>query len=573
VASFFEQGGQRAWVVRIVHEYGPGPENMEAISSGILAGVLTSWGGEIRLAAQNEGTWGDGLQASLTFQVRPISFESATTEGLILGDDAWLPQGSLLRLTFDAGPRDFRFVSGSWLEPRPDRPGRRLLALLDAPCAVPPVAAEAIEATLDVQDTDTKYERRELFARLGLSASHPRWMATVLCHESTLVHPDPAWIDDDVRPADPTLPGATTGPFAGGLDRSDAIVPEDFFDAEWVSGDDTPASGIQSLMGVDDVASVVAADLYSPAALMPAESILDVSLAGPTFETCADPGPIQEQGPPAKDLAGLRLDPGLPSELAEIVGYQTRLVDFAEGEQLVALLDVPPGLHQREILAWRSQFSSSYAAAYHPWLKVARPDDDRDSLIAVNPSSVAAGIVARREITFGVPYGPANELAYSVVDVTDGVSPARHDELHPQGVNVFLREREGVRLTAARTLSSDAAYRQLSVRRLMTMLARVLERETQWLVFEPNDASLRANVRHLLTGYLRQLYAAGAFRGATQSEAFFVRCDESNNPPQLVDAGQLIVEVGVAPAEPIEFLVLQLVRDGDGTLHVEARRG
>jgi len=76
-----------------------------------------------------------------------------------------------------------------------------------------------------------------------------------------------------------------------------------------------------------------------------------------------------------------------------------------------------------------------------------------------------------------------------------------------------------------------------------------------------------------LDSYLRRLYRAGAFRGATEKEAFFVRCDETLNTPYVVDSGQLIAEIGVAPAEPLEFIVLQLARDGDGTLLMSEKGG
>jgi len=136
---------------------------------------------------------------------------------------------------------------------------------------------------------------------------------------------------------------------------------------------------------------------------------------------------------------------------------------------------------------------------------------------------------------------------------------------------VFRREREGVRLTAARTLSRESAWRQLSVRRLVTMIGRALERQMQWTVFEPNAGGLRAELRLLLVSYLRQLFRLGAFRGAREEEAFFVRCDETNNPSPSVDAGRLVAEIGVAPAEPLEFILLRLVRGGDGTFTLEER--
>jgi phage tail sheath protein FI len=282
-------------------------------------------------------------------------------------------------------------------------------------------------------------------------------------------------------------------------------------------------------------------------------------------------GPKQAAPPP--ELEGLLLDPRDPAELARIVEYQRRLADLVETvRSFVVLLDVPPGLDQRQILLWRAQFATSYAAAYHPWLDIARSDGRGLTRRRLNPSAVAAGIIAHRELVLGVPYGPSNEIAARAVDVADAVSPARHDELHPAGINVFLRERDGIVLTAARTLSTDPSYRQLSVRRLMTMLVRTLEREFQWVVFEPNNDSLRANLRHILRTYLRRLYRANAFAGATEDEAFFVRCDETVNTQASLDAGQLVAEIGVAPAEPLEFLVVRLTQDGDGTLLVEDAR-
>jgi uncharacterized protein len=103
----------------------------------------------------------------------------------------------------------------------------------------------------------------------------------------------------------------------------------------------------------------------------------------------------------------------------------------------------------------------------------------------------------------------------------------------------------------------------------VTMIRRTLLRQMQWAVFEPNDARLRDEVQRLLQGYLRQLYRANAFRGRTPSEAFFVRCDETLNPPEFLDTGSLLCHVGIAPAEPLEFIVLHLSRDGDGTLLME----
>jgi hypothetical protein len=569
VGAFFEQGGRRAYVVRVVAR--DPARRAVGVAHGTLVGAAASGGTPIVLHARDEGSWGNRLRATLTFRARPLAIEQVVGAELQLAPDAPLVAPTLLRFRLRGGTGVLRVVTTTWPEGRRDARGRVLRAILDFALPAEPEAVDVVEGTLEIDDGEGRRERHE---RLALVAGHPRWLATVLDAESSLLRPDAEWSGLEVLPAGVALRDAAASAFTGGHDRYAELEHEDFFAPDWISGDDPPGEGVHALVGIDDVSLLVVPDLYSPAPLVPVEQVLSpVSLAGAEFERCVEAPTSAEQAVAGDDLAGLRLDPTLPLELERIVSLQQRLVDLAETlASFVVLLDVPPGLHQRQILSWRSRFASAYAAAYHPWLRVSRLDDLRNALVRVNPSALAAGIVARREQLFGVPDGPANEVALGVVDVDERVSPQRHDELHPAGINVFLRERDGVRLTAARTLADDSAYRQLSVRRLMTMLRRVLEQQTQWVVFEPNNESLRADLRHLVGNYLARLFRANAFKGATEEEAFFVRCDESLNPRADVDAGRLIAEVGVAPAEPLEFLVLRIARDGDGTVRVEAAR-
>jgi hypothetical protein len=575
VASFFEQGGRRAYIVRIVHEYGNRADNAAGVATGVLTGSSPSIG-TFSLSARSEGTWGNRLRAALGYAVAPLAFEdSSTVTELHLSPNEKLCSGVLLRLRLPAGPPEMRFVSDLRRLPRPDGPGERLHAVLDRPLAAPPEAAEIVTGILEVEDG---VGQRERHTGLGLSRQHERWLGTSLCYESELVYPDPSWVDGDLvpdeprsLPLEPRLPSPEAPQFSGGVDRHAQIVTQDLFDPRWTPGDAEPGDGVHALTLLPDLSSVVAPDLYSHELLPSRDRVVDPpSLVGPDFEPCVDAPSPAEQENPQPDMPGLHLEPTDPSDFKEIVRLQAELVRLAERlRNFVVLLDVPAGLSHRQVLRWRSHFASSYAAAYHPWLKVARLDDSRDALVPVNPSAVAAGVIARQELQFGVPHGPANVVAKTAVDVDQAISPERHDEVHPLGINVYLRERDGVLLTAGRTLSLDPGYRQLSVRRLMLMLRRVLSQQTHWMVFESNGPDLRATLRHLLRGYLRQLFLAGAFKGATEEEAFFVRCDEVLNPRRVVDAGQLIAEIGVAPAEPTEFIVLRLTRNGDGTLTVQ----
>ncbi|HZF28869.1 MAG TPA: phage tail sheath C-terminal domain-containing protein [Gammaproteobacteria bacterium] len=565
VASFFEQGGRRAWIARIVHDYDDEASNAAGVATGVLPGVAPA----AALRARNEGAWGNALRATLELGAAPAAFVTAALDHLVLSSTAELGAGSLLRLALADGSRVFRFVD--LVECGEDALAPRTLyrAYFDAAVASVPDSVECVEAAVDIDDGDGRHERLE---RVGLHHAHPRWLAQVLCYETQLAWPDPSWADDRLTPEsiELVLPAAPTPQFRGGEDRYADIVPSDVVDTRFLP-EDEPGDGVNCFAAVGELSTLCIPDLYSPAPLPGFEPILDPpSVAGATFERCVDLPPPVRQAKATYDLAGLRRDPRLPSDLKEIVQLQQDALERTERlSHVVLLLDVPPGLSQREMLAWRAHFDSAYAAAYHPWLTVARRDDSRDPLIHVPPSAIAAGIIARTEILFGVPHGPANALAYEVVSVDDRVSSERHDELHPFGINVYLQERDGVRLTAARTLSRDPQWRQLSVRRLVSMLARSLERQMQWSVFEPNGARLRLTLTLLLRGFLRRLFAAGAFKGATEDEAFFVDCDAVLNAPPVVDAGRVIAEIGVAPAEPVEFIVLRLSRDGDGTLTVE----
>ncbi|HYH46225.1 MAG TPA: phage tail sheath C-terminal domain-containing protein [Thermoanaerobaculia bacterium] len=579
VAAFFEQGGRRAWVVRVVHAYGGAVQDEGGVARGVLGGVEVAGAlAPVTLLARDEGIWGNRLRAAIGFASRPLPFVAAGAASIDLDPADRVPPGTLLRCAFPGGEKAWASVAGFG---RLEAEGT-LRAALDRVLDEAPVSVEVVEGTLVVDDGAGFVERH---VGLGLSPLHPRWMAAVLCHESDLVYPDVSWheenlvpvglLEDGARFGDPVLPAAEPREpelpqFSGGEDRFQDLVPEDFFDAGWTLGDERPGSGVHALVGLPEIASVVVPDLYCPEPLEPFEVVVgEVSLATAEFAPCDDfvpPAEVQAAPPPGLD--GLCLDPNV--DFDQIVGLQARLIDLAEVTGgFVALIDVPPGLSPSRVRAWRSRFRSSWVAAYHPWLRVARPDDGRDGLILLPPSAVAAGAIARSELVSGVPQGPWGGVAAGVLAVAEPVPPALHAELHPMGINVFQPERDGVVLWGGRTLSRDPQWRQVSVRRLAMLLRRTLERETQWLVFEPNGPALWAEIRTLLRVFLRRLYLQGAFAGAGEEQAFFVRCDATTTPARLQDQGQVVVEVGFAPSEPLEFIVLRVVRGGDGTLTVE----
>jgi Bacteriophage tail sheath protein len=110
----------------------------------------------------------------------------------------------------------------------------------------------------------------------------------------------------------------------------------------------------------------------------------------------------------------------------------------------------------------------------------------------------------------------------------------------------------------------DPEWKYINVRRLFIMIEQSLANGTQWVVFEPNDQITRNNVVRDIRHFLTLQWLAGALVGGP-GQAFFVKCDAENNPPEVVDAGRLIVDIGIAPSKPAEFIVFRIGQWAGGT--------
>ncbi|WP_300450169.1 phage tail sheath C-terminal domain-containing protein [Accumulibacter sp.] len=569
VASYFEQGGRLAWIVRIVHARDAALADACAI--GKLRGAFTA---DLDFVARNEGTWGNRLGVAVEFSTSALAFSLDPLGRLLVDPRSALAVGCCLRLTDALGVATLAFCTGLQRVRDRERARERWRLALDGAPASPPLRAELVSASVSITDGAG---RRERFENLALSPDHPESLASVLCDRSTLLWPHPDWAATRLVPLAArleTLRGSSTA-FAGGRDDWSTIIADDFFDSRWSVADDRPGAGISALAHSETVSQLVVPDLYVAAQWAGPEVVEErvSSSAGAEFAACLEvtTSTTASRVPPSA-LCGLIVDPRTQAGLATIVGLQQRVLDFCESTQaVIALFDVPPGLSQARIEQWRAQFDSGWAAAYHPWLVPARRTADavdpvparRDQL---PPSAVAAGIIARREFAYGIQYGPANEIARQIIHLAEAQPEGRADALHGQGINCFARGPDGIALLAARTLSRERDWRQLSVRRLILMLRRTLLAEMQWAVFEPNGPDLWRDLQHAIESLLRGLFRRGAFVGRSESESFFVRVHTET--PRL-ERGELLIDIGVAPAEPLEFLLVRLRRDGDGTLNLE----
>jgi hypothetical protein len=584
VHSFFAQGGLRALVLRVSPlPRAPDPEALLARAAYDIAVAAPGARGDSRpdvlhLQASSEGKWGTQLRVQWRFEAGQDFRTSAFGTELTLPRGVVVPPDSLLRVWLLGQP------ALRWVEEVRDReglPGERVrYAVLDAPLPGRPpgelVEVDVVTATLTVTDRATDVARSESRRGLGLGRAHPGFAAQAVTDFFRLVEPVGRW-PERIVPPDPLLGAMAVTRSREGRDRFTQISAESFVGS--MDPGLLPVGGTEPLDPHLVVHGVDRMSLEPEIGLLCVPDLLWDSVIEPTPpEQPRRPRKRCDPCAPCPDEPRLTFEPPEPrsvllegpGELDQALSRQRRVVSLADRQRrFVALLDVPGRLGVRAVSRWRAAIDSSYAAAYLPWLgTVPEGLGGRGELRPLAPSAVAAGIIAGREHRLGLPWGPAGEVAVDAV--TSGpVTDAEHDELHPLGVNVFRAERDGFRLTAARTLSRDPDYQQLSVRRLMTMLALTLEQQGQWVAFEPNTADLRRELAWLITQLLRDLFRDGAFAGQSEAEAFFVRCDDSVNPPWELEQGRLVAEVGVAPASPLEFIVLRLARDANGAVGVE----
>jgi phage tail sheath protein FI len=249
----------------------------------------------------------------------------------------------------------------------------------------------------------------------------------------------------------------------------------------------------------------------------------------------------------------------VPGMWAETV--QTALIDQCELLRYrFAILDPPDGESIDGIRAVREPFDTKFAALYYPWIRVRDPLLDQSVDLA--PSGHIAGIYARVDNDRGVYKAPANEVIQGI-DLIGGlaqdVNKREQDLLNPNGINAlrFFTNR-GQRVWGARTLSSNAAWKYINVKRLFIFVEHSLDKGTQWVVFEPNDENTWARVRQSITNFLTTVWIQGALQGAKPEEAFFVKVDLTTMTQDDIDNGRMIILIGIAPVKPAEFVIIRI---------------
>lgn len=201
-----------------------------------------------------------------------------------------------------------------------------------------------------------------------------------------------------------------------------------------------------------------------------------------------------------------------------------------------------------------------YSAIFFPRITI----NDNGLKKNVGPAGAIAGLCARTDGTRGVWKAPAGTEAdlRGVVGLEQRFSDSENGILNPRAVNTIRIFPNGIVNWGARTMDGDdsfaSEYKYIPIRRLALYMEESLYRGLKWVVFEPNDEPLYAQIRLNVGAFMHNLFRQGAFQGQTPKDAYFVKCDKETTTQNDRNLGIVNIWVGFAPLKPAEFVILYL---------------
>lgn len=508
VKGFFDNGGDVCYVLRVAHLVRRGREDTARpafLRVNGKAGKPT-----LTIAAANHGEWGNRIRVVIKNQKPRVStfltldLREGDTSAVIKSTHG-LARGTVVRIRDNRGEtyRTIVDLSGKTITWASDEPLERDFK------SGAPTFIEPVEFTVATRIGTV----RESFRDLSMSPVSDKYFAKVINNNSALIRVE----DQRLNVAMPeNYPGdLEETPLALGADGLYTITPEDFIGANIGPGE---RFGLAAYEANEEVDLLVIPDL----------------------------------------MWALHKSAGFRTEKDVEVVQQAMVSQCERMKTRFAILDVPDPVDHRRAGQWRLLFDTAFAAFYYPWVEVETPGGHR----LVPPSGHIAGIYSRCDQGEGPYRAPANEDIKGIFNVARDLREADIGQLNSEGINCLKPfPRRGIRVWGARTASSDPSWRYVPVRRVVNAVISSVERGLQWSVFEVNSTLLWKSVTRQITNYLTDLWQAGYFTGRTPEEAFFVKCDHETNTRETIDAGMVIVDCGVAPVRPAEFMIFRVATE------------
>jgi phage tail sheath protein FI len=244
------------------------------------------------------------------------------------------------------------------------------------------------------------------------------------------------------------------------------------------------------------------------------------------------------------------------------------MIDYAENRQdIFALLATPQGYEAQEAKDFKLITfgrKSKYAAMYWPWVKVADPTGGPGT-ITMPPVAHVAGVIARTDNTRNVGKAPGGTVDGSLrflIGLEKKPDKGERDTVYPARINPLIdTPQTGIAVWGVRTMSpTNDIFRYINAVRLFQFVEKSTFNSTQFAVFENINTSLFNQLKTTMDSFLNGLFNSGHFAGDNPSQSYFVVVDGTNNTPETINQGKVIVDVGIAPNRPAEFVVFRFAQ-------------
>ena len=576
IQQFFLNGGTEAWVVRVAS--GAFQRAEAQIDSVIPAGappVLT-------IRAINPGSWGNNLRARIEHAPATNQFNLSISEyGIVAGRSAPVRQEIFRNLSMDPARINFveRVVNDA-------NTGSKLVTVTrdaaagvgDVPVAngtlsdqhaVVPVIPVGASLDLTINSGPTNVNRNVLLpvinlAGLSLAEALPTIAAALQTALRAAAPPDP-WFASllvdvianrlriSVDTGDPTAratvnPNATSAALllTGG---ASTINIQQYLLGSGAIGNSAQLAGAG---GNDGVPPTGAALIGATAAKTGIYALEEVDL----FNILSIPR-TGNVGSLPNDLTA-----------AQAQAVMSAAIAYCEVRRAFFVMDTPRGIDEpTEIRTWlaaNNTLRNRNAALYYPRVLIPDPLDEF-RLRAVGASGSVMGLYARTDSNRGVWKAPAGTEATlrNVSELDDLLTDPENGTLNPLAINCLRTfPIYGNVSWGARTLEGSdqqaSEWKYVPVRRLALFLEESLYRGTKWVVFEPNDEPLWAQIRLNVGAFMHNLFRQGAFQGTTPQQAYLVKCDGETTTQNDINLGIVNIIVGFAPLKPAEFVIIKI---------------
>jgi len=577
IAQYFLNGGGAAYVVRVASSDGSNPLS----KAGVILKADASGGGAavLEVSAASEGLWGNNLRIEVDYHTTdPASLFNLTVTRYDGPGAKARPLGSerYLNLTMDSGkPRyavkvindgskliTVKAGAGATASNRPAANGTLgsltaalTQAELDS-CSGKKIsvqigAATAVDATLDTWtagSVTTLAQLRPLLEKAIRAATASSATVEVVGLNLRVTSSRASADFDPVETVVIADSGDTTATTLGLTSADNTNVQQ--YPLGLAAGADIAA--LKKLtVGADglppDAAAIIGSQAVTPYTGMYALDRVDL------FNLLSIPRAV------ADDMV---------QNDANVTAIYSAALAFCEQKRAFLLIDVPSTINElQEARDWLDKFASlrhRNAALYFPRTRIPDPANEF-RLRSVAASGTMAGIYARTDTQRGVWKAPAGIEAVlnGVAQLDAKLTDAENGVLNPLAINclrtfpIYGNIAWGSRtLVGADQMASEWKY--VPIRRLALMLEESLFRGTKWVVFEPNDEPLWANIRLNVGAYMNSLFRQGAFQGTTPREAYFVKCDGETTNEDDRNQGIVNIQVGFAPLKPAEFVVISI---------------